>query len=180
MTSYTDNNDVINSSGISRIFLNKEKKNPGELKSIMSALSDRNILIEKSGYLFNSSINGNCLSIGVLPYFVDGQRTHHYDIELPERGKCILSGFINSNTMLALLFKPESDTYNDGFLPGMADVFCDNYVRLARFFIENGFPGDFELDLVTKCLFEETKMFTDIPATVKELAMQVTPFDKFL
>jgi len=89
----------------------------------------------------------------------------------------MLRGFINSNAMFAILFKPESDTYDNGFLPGMADVFCDNYVRLARFFIENGFPCEFELDLVTKCLFDETKMFTDIPATVKELAMQASPFD---
>ena len=71
----------------------------------------------------------------------------------------------------------KKNTYDNGFLPGMADIFCDNYVRLARFLIENGFPGDFELDLVTKCLFDEIKMFEDIPATVKELALQVTPFD---
>jgi hypothetical protein len=173
-------NDIISPSGITRILLNKEKKAPRELKSIMSAMSDRDILIEKSGYLFNSSINDNCLCLGILPYFINGERTHHYDIELPESGKCILLGFINSNALLAILFKPESDTYDNGFLPGMADVFCDNYVRLARFFIENGFPGEFELDLVTKCLFDETKMFTDIPGTVKELAMQASPFDKSL
>ncbi len=171
-------NDIISPSGITKIFLNKEEKASRKLKSIMSAMSNRDILIEKSGYLFNSSINGNCLCIGILPYFINGERTHHYDIELPENGKCMLRGFINSNAMLAIIFKPEKDTYdNEGFLPGMADIFCDNYVRLARFFIENGFPGEFELDLVTKCLFDETQMFTDIPATVKELAMQASPFD---
>ncbi|MCK4983827.1 MAG: hypothetical protein KAS17_12935 [Victivallaceae bacterium] len=170
-------NNNITPSGITSILLNKEEKNPGELKSIMTAMSDRDILIQKSGFLFNSSINGNCLCIGILPYFINGERTHHYDIELPESGKCILLGFINSNALLTILFKPESDTYKDGFLPGMADIFRDNYVRLARFFIENGFSADFELDLVTKCLFDEIKMFTDIPATVKELAMQETPFD---
>ena len=171
-------NNIINSSGISRIFLNKKEKSTVELKSIISALSDRDMLIEKSGYLFNSSIKGNCLCIGILPYFINGERTHHYDIELPENGKCMLRGFINSNAMLAIIFKPEKDTYANGdFLPGMADIFRDNYVRLARFFIENGFSADFELDLVTKCLFDEIKMFTEIPGTVKELAMQETSFD---
>lgn len=171
-------NDIISPSGISRIFLNKKEKSSSELKSIISALSDHDILIEKSGFLFNSSISEDCLCIGILPYFIDGQRTHHYDIELPENGKCMLRGFINSNALLAILFIPEKDTYdNNGFLPGMADVFCDNYVRLARFFIEHGFPGDFELDLVTKCLFDEIKMFEEIPSTVKELARQTAPFD---
>jgi hypothetical protein len=168
-------NDIdIKPSGITRILLNQEEKQAGELKSIMKALSNRKILIEKSGYLFNSSIKDNCLCIGILPYFVNGERTHHYDIELPVQGKCILYGFINSNTMLALLFKPDKETYYNGFQPEMAEVFRDNYVRLARFFIENGFPGKFELDLVTKCLFEEANMFTDVPSTVKELAMQKT------
>lgn len=164
-------NYIVTPSGLTKILLNKEEKSPRELKSIISALSDRDILIAKSGFLFNSSINGNGLCLGVLPYFIDGERTHHYDIELPESGKCILLGFINSNAALTLLFKPEKDTYDNGaFLPGMADVFRDNYIRLARFLIENGFFADFELDLVTKCLFDEIKMFEDIPATVKELA----------
>ena len=178
MTSETDKGDIINPSGISRIFLHNKEKSPGELKSIISALSNRDMLIEKSGYLFNSSINGNCLCIGILPYFVDGQRTHHYEIEIPENGKCVLLGFINSNETLTILFKPQSDTYNKVFLPGVAEIFCDNYVRLARFFLENGFFEDFKLDLVTKNLFEETNMFAEIPRTVKELALQAIPFDK--
>lgn len=173
-------NDIINPSGIRKIILNNKKKTARGLKPIISALSDQDTLVEKSGYLFNSSINGNCLCIGILPYFIDGERTHHYDIELPEDGKCMLRGFINSNAMLTILFIPEKDTYDGAFLSGMKELFCDNYVRLARFLIENGFPEDFELDLVTKCLFDETKMFTDIPATVKELAMKKTPFDKSL
>ena len=165
----------ITPSGITKVILNKEEKKFRELKSIISALSDRDMLVEKSGYLFNSSINDNCLCLGVLPYFINGERTHHYDIALPEKGKCMLLGFINSNAMLAILFQPEKDTYDKGgFLPGMAELFRDNYIRLARFFIENGFSPDFELDLVTKCLFDETGMFKEIPGTVKELAQQAT------
>lgn len=171
-------NDIISPSGISRVLLNKAKKSPRELKSIIPALSNRDILIEKSGYLFNSSISGNCLCIGILPYFIEGQRTYHYDIELPEQGKCVLRGFINSNATVALLFEPDSDTYDGAFLPGVADIFRDNYVRLARFLLENGFSEDFEFDFGTKSIFEETKMFADIPATMKKLALQAAPFDK--
>jgi len=171
--------DKIKSSGINKVFLNKKEKKACELKSIISALSNKDILIEKSGFLFNSSISDNCLCIGILPYFIDGQRTQHYDIELLGNGKCVLRGFINSNALLAILFQPEHNTYDlsSGFLPGMTELFCDNYVRLARFLIENGFSPDFELDLVTKCLFDEIKMFENIPSTVKELAMQESVFD---
>ena len=33
-----------------------------------------------------------------------------------------------------------------GFLPGIIDIFRDNYFRLARFLIENNFSEDFEQD----------------------------------
>jgi hypothetical protein len=177
MTSHSSKKNIIPSSGITKIILNEKEKNPDDLKPIIPALSDLNILIQKSGYLFSSSISDNCLCLGLLPYFIDGQRTHHYEIDLPMTGKCVLFGFINSNETLALLFKPDKDTYNGGFLPGIADVFRDNYVRLARFLIENGFSGHFSLDLGTKNLLEETKLFTATPATLKELALKPAPFE---
>lgn len=136
----------------------------------MLALSDRDILIQKSGYIFNASICGNCLCLGVLPYFIEGERTHHFDINLPVRGKCMFYGFINSNQTLSILFKPNSETYNNGFLPGIADIFRDNYIRFARFLVHNGFPEDFEFDIATINILEEIKLFTKTPRTVKELA----------
>jgi hypothetical protein len=140
-------------------------------------LSDKKILIQKSGYIFSSSIKDDCLYIGILPYFIEGERTHHYDIELPVKAKCVLLGFINSNGTIAILFKPDNETYNNGFLPGIADVFRDNYIRLARLLINYGFSRDFELDLATRNIIETSKLLSEVPLTVKELALQPAPFD---
>jgi len=163
--------NTVLSSGITKIILNGRETSNSEIKSVIFALSDMNILIQKSGYIFNSSILENCLCLGLLPYFIEGERTHHYDIDLPVKGKCVLYGFINSNRSLGILFKPDGDTYNGAFLPGIADLFRDNYIRLARFLINNGFSEDFRLDIATKNILEETKLLPEIPSTVKELAL---------
>lgn len=177
MKTQTDKNNAIPPSGITGIILNNEEKSSKDLKSIVFSLSDPKILILKSGFIFNASILNNRLYIGILPYFIEGERTHHYDISLPLQGKCLLYGFINANKTLDLFFKPARDTYNGCFLPGIADIFLDNYIRLARFLIENGFERHFTFDLGTQNLFEETKLFALVPATVEDLALQVAPFD---
>ena len=175
--SHSASNDIVPSSGLTRILLNEKEKSAKDLKTVITTLSDHDMLIIKSGYLFNSSISDNCLCLGLLPYFIDGQRTYHYDIDLSVKGKCILFGFINPNETISLLFKPRKDTYNGTFLPGIADIFSDNYIRFARFLVENGFSGSFELDFSTKNLLEETKLFEDTPSTVKELALLPAPFE---
>lgn len=177
MSDAFNNSEVIPPSGIKTIILIDKEIGFDEFKPIMAAISDLNILIQKSGYLFTSSIKGDSLCIGLLPYFIDGQRTHHYDIDLSVRGKCVLVGFVNSNETIAIYFKPSEDTYNGAFLPGIADVFCDNYIRLARFFFENGFSKNFDLDAGTKSILSETALFAEIPATLKELASFPAPYD---
>ena len=177
MTTQNCKNNNIPSSGLSRIILNNTEKSPKELKSIIFSLSDHKILILKSGFIFNASILDDSLYISILPYFIEGERTYHYDIHLPLQGKCLLYGFVNANKTLDLLFKPASETYNGCFLPGIADIFCDNYIRLTRFLIEDGFRRHFKSDLGTQNLFEETKLFANIPKTVEALALQIAPFD---
>ena len=172
-------NDTIPPSGITKVILNDKVTTPAYQKSIISTLSNREILIRKNGYIFSSSIREDCLCLGILPYFIEGERTHHYDIDLSVKGKCILFGFINSNETIAILFKPDKETYNNGFLPGIVDVFRDNYIRLARFLINYGFAENFELDLATRNIMEESKLFTETPLTVRELALQPAPFDLY-
>jgi len=177
MMTKTVNNNTIPPSGIKNIVLNDEEKSSKDIKAIISSLSDYKILILKSGFIFNASILENSLYMGILPYFIEGERTYHYDIHLPLEGKSLLYGFINSNKTLDLLFKPNSETYNGYFLPGIADIFRDNYIRLARFLIKNGFGRHVAFDVGTQNLFEETKLFANIPKTVEALALQVAPFD---
>jgi len=176
MTDHSNSNGIIPASGIARVILNDEEKSEESLGAIIPVLSNRDILIEKGGYIFNSSISDNCLCLSIRPCFIDGQRMYHYEIELPVKGECVLFGFITSNG-LALLFKPESNTYERGFLPGMAAIFRDNYVRLARFLVEHGFSRHFALEFTTISTLEEVRLFAEIPATVNELALRTAAFD---
>ncbi|MEA2012344.1 MAG: hypothetical protein U9O87_04560 [Verrucomicrobiota bacterium] len=155
-----------------KIILNGEIKSSEETRSIISALSTREILIRNGGFIFNFSLKDTTLSFTVLPFFINRQRTHHYDIHLSEAGKCILYGFVNSNKTVTILFKSTSTSYVNGFLPGMAELFRKNYVILAIFMIKNGFQKTYPLDIVTKNLLEESKLFKNIPSTIQQLAEQ--------
>lgn len=173
MTDHINSNDVIPPSGITRVILNNKERNKDDLASLIPALSDRDILIQKSGYIFNSSFSDNSFCLGLLPCCIGGQRTHHYEIDLPEKGKCVLFGFISPNETLAILFKPGKDIYNGVFLTGIAEIFRKNYILLARFLLENGFSEHFGIDFATKNLLEEAKLFATPPTTLKELALQL-------
>ena len=177
MKIFKNNRNTAPPSGLTTVILNDSKKKPAELKKIISAMSTHNILIEKSGFIFNSSIIDNTLYIGILPYFIEGQRTRHYDIELPEQSKCLLYGFVNSNETLDLMFKPDKSTYLGEFLPDMAELFSNTYIRLARFLIENGFAEHFCFDFGTENIFGEIKLFNPIPETILDLASHEAPFD---
>ncbi len=177
MAKNINDSDIIPPSGITRVILNNEEKNPEDLNCLISTLSNRDILIREKGYIFKSSIMGNCLRFGFLPFFVNGRAASHYEINFSADGQCALFGFIDSNGTLALLFKPNRNTYGAGFLPGMADIFRDNYIRLARFLIENGFSWDFILDFATEFILEKSKLFVKAPVTVKELALQFSQLD---
>lgn len=158
-------------SGITKTTLNGKLASSGDLKEALSALSDKLVLAEKGGYLFKSLIQDDHLYLGVLPYFINGQRALHHDIDLPE-DPFTLIGFINSNGSLGLVFKLSKEYFKEGLTSETICLFREQYIRFAAFLIENDFPTGFEIDIITKQLLVETGTFPDPPENVGELADQ--------
>ena len=156
-------------SGISTVILNEKPASSEELKKIVTALCDKKIIVEKGGFLFSSCIRGNTLYIGILPYFTNGERNYHYNIELPE-DKSILTGFINSNASLEIFFKLTIEEQKKKLTSDQIFRFRENYIKLCRFFLENGFSGSFKFSPIAIAPLVELGIFPEAPDTVEKFA----------
>lgn len=156
-------------SEINRITLNGNTTSQAELKNVFSALYDTAILAEKGGYIFKSLIKEDHLYLGILPYFINGQRALHHDIELPE-DPFTLIGFINSNSSLGLIFKISKEKLDQGLSHEEVHSYREQYIRIARFFLEYNFPKDFEIDIMTQQVLIDLKILPVVPANLGELA----------
>ena len=154
---------------ITDIIINGKASNPSATKKIISAISDSNILQKKGGYLFMMSISGDCCNLGIQPYQIDGERKYHYEIEMPEDA-FMLTGFINSNRSLTLLFKLTPEKYKAGLSQEEKNAYREVFIKFARFLLEHGFPEDFEIDLVTNSLLTSAGIIDNGPQTVEELS----------
>ena len=155
-------------SNITNIIINGAKSSPKETEKIILAMSNDNILQEKGGYLFIVSISGDCCTLGIQPYHINGERKYHYEIEMPE-DEFMLTGFINSNRSLTLLFKVTPEKYKQGLSTEEKASFSEVFIRFARFLMEYSFPENFEIDLVTKSLLVSAGIVEKEPLTIKEL-----------
>ena len=156
-------------SNITNIIVNGTPTSPRKIKKNISAMSDEDILQEKGGYLFMVSISEDCCTLGIQPYQIDGERKYHYELEMPE-DEFMLTGFINTNRSLTLLFKLTPEKYKQGLSVEEKKSFREVFIRFGRFLMEYDFPGNFEIDLVTKSLLVSADIIEKEPLTVKELA----------
>ena len=155
-------------SDITDIIVNGTPTSPRKIKKIISAMSNENILQEKGGYLFMVSITGYCCTLGIQPYQIGGERKYHYEIEMPE-DEFMLTGFINSNRSLTLLFKLTPEKYKQGLSAEENASFREVFIRFARFLLEYNFPENFEIDFITQSLLVSAGMADKEPLTIKEL-----------
>ena len=156
-------------SDITDIIINGASITPPEIKKIISAMSDTNILQQKGGYLFMVSINNNCCTLGIQPYQIDGERKYHYELEMPE-DDFMLTGFINSNRSLTLLFTLTPEKYKEGLSKEEKRSFRKVFIKFALLLLEYEFPGSFEIDIVTQSLLISADIVNKEPLTVKDLS----------
>jgi hypothetical protein len=139
------------------------------VKSIVTALSDRNNLTEKGGFIFKSRLDDKTLSLGVLPWFVDGARTYHYNIDIGE-SKFNLVGFINANGTITILFKLNREDIPKGLSEGDKERFLRQYAGLAGLLVQYGFPLDFPLDEISEDVLKKAGLCSTRIKTLGELA----------
>ncbi len=149
------------------IFLNKKKLSAKATRKIFNSIQNEKIIKEKGGYIFKSSICKSNFHIGIVPSFIEGERTHHYDIELGYEDEYILTGFINIDRTIGFLFTPpgKKESINQDFRDGLKE----SYSKTAEILIQNGFPPDFRLDWITKKMLEDAKLFLQTPENLDQL-----------
>ena len=143
------------------IHLNKDILSKKSTKKIFKSLQNAKIVKEKGGFLFKSSISGLHFHIGILPSFIGGERSHHYDIELEYEDEFVFTGFINPNCTIGFLFTPpdKKESISEEYKKQLRKC----YILTTHVLIENGFSPDFQLDWITQKLLDEINIFSNIP-----------------
>ncbi len=158
-------------SGIQNVILNEKKTDKNTLKQIIPALSNPTILNEKGGYIFKTLVLEDTLYLGLLPYLIDGKRTYHFNIKMPQE-EFVLIGFINSNGSIELLFKMKPEQYKAGLSLEEIKYYRKSYIKFARCLLEFKFNEEVKLDAVTRQALTEIKIFTEVPRNIKGLALK--------
>ena len=158
----------MNQRNVREVTLNGKTGKPSIARSFVAALNDERVIAEKGGFLFKALAAGDRLVLGVTPCFIDGERTYHYDSQLPGEDEYTLIGSVTPDGVLEILFKPLSRILSSEDIRKYADI----YVMFARFLLENGYSGRGILSTVTACMLRETGLFHPVPENLVELAAE--------
>jgi hypothetical protein len=154
---------------VADVIFNGKAVSQDKLRTIVASLSDRNVLTEKGGFIFKSRLDDATLRLGVLPWFVDGARTYHYNIDIGE-SKFNLVGLINANYSITILFKPDREDHAKGLDDDDREMYLRQYAGLAGLLVSAGFPPDFPLDPLSGDALRDTGICRPAPRTLGELA----------
>ena len=64
--------------------LNGRRPERKEIEQFMFAITDSEVLKSSGGYLFKSCFLDGVLYIGIKAAISEGERLHHYDIQVPK------------------------------------------------------------------------------------------------
>lgn len=139
------------------IVFNGGRETREDVARVVASLADPGLIVEKGGFIFKSLLSSDEFRFGVLPSFQDGERTYHYNIDVGE-GR-VLIGFINPNATMTLIFKPSREELRIGFGDELRAEYRHQYVVLADFLVENGFPSSFRLDQISSDVLVTMRIF---------------------
>ena len=152
------------------IMLNGKAASAKDLALLAKALSTPAIVTEKGGYLFKSRADRQSFHFGILPSFLNGQRTYHYDIDIGP-GEFNLIGSINANGSLTAVFKLDHAKIGHPLPEADIEEFRRQYAQLARFLIECGLPSSFPLDSISTEVLREAQLREKAASNLGQLAV---------
>lgn len=147
-----------------KLLLNGGKPSGRELKQFIRALSDAKTLAARGGYLFKSRLTGGELHFGIVPAIADGERLHHYDIDVPD-GEHLL-GSLSATGEFSVLFKETSMDDES------RELWKQQYKALAVTLLDLGYAGEGKLDWISCKIIEESELFHPIPQTLADIAAE--------
>ncbi len=148
------------------LIINGEAAKTISISRMVHAFFDPNILKSCGGYVFTYRIHKNRAYIGVKPSIIEGQRSNHYDLKAGPETKVFLTGGINANGEISLLFKIQKTELTEEIKSELREL----YISLADLLIKNGYKGGGTFDWITGKIIEESELFSPIPLTIFNLA----------
>ncbi|MGB3241531.1 MAG: HEAT repeat domain-containing protein, partial [Candidatus Omnitrophota bacterium] len=147
-------------SGITKIvFDGKEVNLDHAMRKIREMASQR--------LIFNIRVEGDKISIGIA-----NPNQRHPQIKDPKIGlgtfRCIID--MGEFSVVFDTYSGPMTKISQAEREEIARLYGAGYVRLARFFVENGFPASYPLGSSTKLVFRRLKLFQGIPQTIGDLA----------
>lgn len=107
--------------------------------------------------------------LGILPVIDGGLRNRHYDIAISGDPAYTLTGFLNTDHTLGLVFMPPSKgSPSEEFLNRIRR----QYIECVRSLVETGVPQEWEFDWITRQVAEEAGLFPDEITTAGALASE--------
>ena len=149
----------------STLIINDEKKEPKSILQMVKAFCNPGILKSCGGYIFTYRIYNNSAYLGIKPSIIEGQRINHYDLNAGPETKVFLTGSINTNGEISLLFKISKTELNDEIKSELREL----YLNFSDLLINNGYKGSGILDWITQRIIEESQLFIPIPSTIFDL-----------
>ena len=129
-------------------------------------------MLAEKGFFFNAQVEGDKITVGYIKEDPDDKSISHASIIKPsDESPYTLKGWVENPGELSIALSSVSMELIK--LPDQWMKLYNGYVRLARFLIENGFPGDFKLTELTKdCLgvLARRAGVKDAPQTLAGLA----------
>ena len=147
------------------LIINGEAAKTIIISRMVHAFYDPNILKSCGGYVFTYRIHKNKAYIGVKPSIIEGQRSNHYDLKAGPETKVFLTGGINANGEISLLFKIQKTELTEEIKSELREL----YIRLAELLLKNGYEGPGTFDWITRKIIEESRLFLPIPSTIFDL-----------
>jgi hypothetical protein len=146
------------------LVLNGSRPKDRELRQFITAVSDSAHLRASGGYLFKTCLHENALFISICPAISEGERHHHYDIQVPDTDHVL--GTISSIGEITMLFKARKEELDSAERKKWRDI----YTAFASVLIASGYNGTGRLDWITQQIIRESEIFGRIPATLSEMA----------
>ena len=146
------------------LILNGAKPGRKDAGQFVHALADPEILESSGGYLFKTCLWEGKLHISIVPAISEGERLHHYDINVPDPEHII--GSVSATGEFTLLFRAEKI----GMDNEARKRWKSRFSAFAVVLIALGYRGKGQLDWITRQIIEESGIFDPIPDTLAEIS----------
>ncbi len=107
-----------------------------------------------------------------MPGLIEGERTHHYDIDLPSKLQQVLIGTLSVEGIFTLLFFPKKRK----LLKEEINAYRSVYIDFTRAVTEMGITPKACTDEVTVQLLKSSGVFTNIAAPL--LLSEIAAYDR--